>query len=180
MNAIEALRARFPEAAKDIKLNLQAVLQAGAPLNADQRWGVALACALASRNAALSAAIAADAAGQASPAALEDARAAAVLMGMNNVYYRFRHLVGKASYAQLAPKLRMNRLAQPAGSKLDFELYSLAVSAINACETCIQAHERTLLAGGLGEEVVHEAVRIASVVHAAAIAVELGEAAPTS
>ena len=82
-------------------------------------------------------------------AVIEDARAAAAIMAMNNVYYRFRHIVGKPSYAEKPARLRMNRLVQPAGSKVDFELYALA---INGCEACVQAHERTVLEGGLTED----------------------------
>jgi alkyl hydroperoxide reductase subunit D len=69
----------------------------------------------------------------------------------------------------------MNRLVQPAGSKVDFELYALAVSAINGCEACVQAHERAVLEGGLTEDHVHDAVRIAATVTAAAVALEMVE-----
>jgi len=75
-------------------------------------------------------------------------------------------------------RLRMNRLAKPATSKLDLELFCLAVSVINGCESCLRAHEKVVLEGGLGEDQVHDAVRIAAVVHAAALALEIpGEAA---
>jgi alkyl hydroperoxide reductase subunit D len=94
-------------------------------------------------------------------------------MGMNNVYYRFRHLVGKASYAQKPARLRMNRLVKPATTKVDFELFCLAVSAINGCEACIRAHEQVVIDGGLGEDAVHDAVRIAATIQAAAVALEL-------
>ena len=49
MSAVEALRARLPENARDTKLNLQSVLQPGT-LTAAQRWGVAVASAAAARN----------------------------------------------------------------------------------------------------------------------------------
>jgi alkyl hydroperoxide reductase subunit D len=91
---------------------------------------------------------------------------------MNNVYYRFRHQVGKPGYSQKPARLRMQRIAQPLTNKLDFELFCLAVSAINGCEACVKAHEQAVVDGGLGEEHVHDAVRIAGVVHAAAVALE--------
>src|SRR5579885_1740179 len=94
-------------------------------------------------------------------------------MGMNNVYYRFRHLIGSASYADKPARLRMNRIAKPAASKVDFELYCLAVSAINGCATCRQAHETVVLKGGLTDEHVHDAVRIASTIHGAAVALDV-------
>ncbi|HYO73244.1 MAG TPA: carboxymuconolactone decarboxylase family protein, partial [Archangium sp.] len=103
---------------------------------------------------------------------IEDARAAASLMAMNNVYYRFRHMVGKESYSTKRAGLRMNRLMQVLTNKVDFELVCLAVSAINGCETCVQAHEKVVIEGGLSEDQVHDAVRIASVVHAAAVGLE--------
>jgi alkyl hydroperoxide reductase subunit D len=93
-------------------------------------------------------------------------------MAMNNVYYRFRHLVGKQAYQQRPARLRMNRMIKPAGSQLDFELYSLAVSAINGCGTCMESHEKVVTEGGLGEDQVHDAVRIAATVHAAAVALD--------
>ena len=172
MSALDTLREQLPEPAKDIKLNLQAVLTDG-PLSPEQRWGVAVASAVASRNPKLTDALVADAKEVASAAVLDDAYAAASLMAMNNVYYRFRHLVGKASYSALPARLRMNRLVKPATNKIDFELFSLAVSAINACETCIQSHEKVVVEGGLTEEQVHHAVRIAATVQAAAVALEL-------
>ena len=81
-------------------------------------------------------------------------------------------MIGKAGYAQKPARLRMNRLANPATNKVDFELFSLAVSAINGCEVCVQSHERAVLEGGLTEDHVHDAVRIAATIHAAAVALE--------
>jgi alkyl hydroperoxide reductase subunit D len=172
MHHIEKLRERIPDAARDIKLNLSAVLQGGVLTDA-QRWGVAIAAAAASRNAELRDAVIADARLHADGNVIEDGLAAAALMAMNNVYYRFRHLVGKPAYADKPAKLRMNRLARPATNKLDFELFSLAVSAINGCETCVRAHEKVVTEGGLSEDHVHEAVRVAAVVQAAAVSLEL-------
>src|ERR1700733_5944937 len=96
---LEALRERLPEPARDLKLNLQAVLEpsSGAILSEAQRWGVAVACAIAARQPALRDAVLAEAATHASRAVLEDAQAAAALMAMNNVFYRFRHVMEKAS-----------------------------------------------------------------------------------
>ncbi|HEY0711626.1 MAG TPA: alkyl hydroperoxide reductase, partial [Polyangia bacterium] len=123
-SGIDALREALPDAAKDIKLNLSAVLQGGA-LSEAQRWGVAITAAITARNPELRDAIVADAtrAGVAA-AVIDDAQAAAALMAMNNVYYRFRHLVGKPEYSEKPAKLRMNRLVRPATNKVDFELYS--------------------------------------------------------
>ena len=172
MSAVETLRTSIPDAAKDIRLNLQSVLQPGS-LTPAQRWGVAIASAVATRNAALRDAMIADAGAEVSGEVIDDAIAAAALMAMNNVYYRFRHMVGKESYSQMPARLRMQRIARPATNKNDFELFCLAVSAINGCEMCVRAHEDAVLKGGLAEEQVHDAVRIAATVNAAAVALEL-------
>src|SRR5262245_61665328 len=169
---LDAIRDAIPEPAKDIRVNLQSVLEAGS-LSPAQRWGVAVACAAASRNGRLYRAVLEEARTQLDAATIEDAQAAAALMGMNNVLYRFRHIIGKPSYASLPARLRMQRIAKPAGSKLDFELMCLAVSATNACEACVVAHERVVLDGGMSEENVFDAVRIASTIQAAAVALEL-------
>jgi alkyl hydroperoxide reductase subunit D len=141
VDALEQLRGAIPDAAKDIRLNLQAVLRGGA-LSEPQRWGVA---------------------------------AAAALMAMNNVYYRFRHMVGKPVYGEKPAGLRMNRIMQPATNRADFELMSLAVSAINGCEMCVRAHEKTVTEGGLTPDHVNDAVRIAATIYASAVALEAGE-----
>lgn len=172
MERINAIRESLPEAARDIRLNLQSVLTPGT-LNADQTWGTALACAYAARNEKLTAAVLGDAkAAGVADAVLEDAKAAAVLMGMNNVYYRFRHLIGKEAYSQKPARLRMLRIQQVTSNKLDFELFCMAVSAINNCESCLRSHEGVVLEGGLTEDHAHDAVRIAATLHAAAVALE--------
>src|SRR5687768_15840494 len=172
MSAVEELRAAIPEAAKDIKLNLQSVLQPGA-LSPAQRWGVAIASAVATRNERLRDAILHDARVNVGAEVIDDALAAAALMAMNNVYYRFRHMIGKESYSQMPARLRMQRIAKPASNKVDFELFCLAVSAINGCEMCMRSHEDVVIKGGLSEDQVHDAIRIAAIVNAAAVAIEL-------
>lgn len=172
MAALDAVRGRLPEAARDIKLNLQSVLQDGS-LSPAQRYGVAIASAIAARSGELRDALVSDAPAEAGPALVEDAKAAAAVMAMNNVYYRFRHMVGKPSYADKPARLRMNRLVQPATNKLDFELFALAVSAINGCESCVKAHEQAVVSGGMTEDQVNDAVRIAATVAAAAVSLEM-------
>lgn len=172
MENTDTLRESFPDAARDIKINLQNVLQPGT-LSLEQTWGVAIACAWAARNRQLTDALVADAKAKGVPdAVLEDAKAAAIMMGMNNVYYRFRHVIGKESYEQKPARLRMLRLKQVASNQVDFELFSAAVSSVNFCEACLKSHEAVVLEGGLTEDHVHDAIRIAATVHAAAVALE--------
>ena len=175
MSALEAIREKLPDAARDIRLNLQSVMDSQA-LTADQRWGTALASAYAARNPELRDAFVQDAkAAGVSDALLEDAKAAAVMMGMNNVYYRFRHYMGEQStYHTMRANLRMQRIGQVATTKVDFELFCLAVSAINGCEMCVKSHEAVVRNGGLTDAAVHDSVRIAASIQAAAVALELG------
>jgi alkyl hydroperoxide reductase subunit D len=168
-SALELVRQELPEAAKDIRLNLQSVLETTS-LTPAQKWGVAIASAIAAKSPRLRDALVGDAMAEVDAGVIADARAAAALMAMNNVYYRFRHMLGKPSYLAKSPRLRMNRLAQVLGSKVDFELISLAVSAINGCEVCVKSHEQAVIDGGLSEEHVHDAVRVAATVNAAAVA----------
>jgi alkyl hydroperoxide reductase subunit D len=172
MSAVEELRAAIPEPARDIRLNLQSVLEQGS-LTAEQRWGVAIASAVATRNPRLRDAFVADGRAAVAEAVIDDAFAAASLMAMNNIYYRFRHMIAKESYERMPARLRMQRIAKPATNKADFELFCLAVSALNGCEMCIRSHEQGVLSGGLSEENVQDAVRIAAVIHGAAVALEM-------
>ena len=167
---MDALRERIPDYAKDLRLNLSTVLTPqGAPgLGESQLWMTALASAIASRNAELARAIEAEAATRLQPMEIEAARAAAAIMGMNNVYYRFLHLVEDDEYSKLPARLRMNVIGSPGIAKADFELISLAVSAVNGCGKCVTAHARILRQHEVGREAVPSAVRIASLMHALA------------
>jgi alkyl hydroperoxide reductase subunit D len=163
----------FPDVAKDVRINLQNVLQPAA-LSADQVWGTAIACAHAARNDQLKQALEADArTAGIGDGVIADAKAAAVLMGMNNVFYRFKHVIGKDDYEKRPARLRMQRLAQITSTKADFELFCLAVSSINFCQSCMAAHEDAVLKAGLTEDHVLDSIRIAATIHAAAIAAEL-------
>ncbi len=167
---LDALRDALPDYALDLKLNLGSVLASGgAPgLTEKQIWAVAVTSAIASRNVALARALEQLAAPYLGASDLNAARAAAAIMGMNNIYYRFLHLVEDPEYKQLPARLRMNVIAQPGVDRVDFELCSLAVSVINGCGTCVASHERQIRRHGLTREAVQSAVRIASVVHAVA------------
>jgi len=174
MVTLDTIRDAIPDYARDLKLNLGSVLTtAGAPgLSDKQIWAVALASAIASRNVEFTGDIEALAATHLDSSYSNAARAAAAIMGMNNVYYRFLHLVEDPEYAQLPARLRMNVIGNPGIDKVDFELLSLAVSAINGCGTCVASHERQLRKHELTREAVQSAVRIAATVHAVARVLE--------
>jgi len=168
--SVESLKSQLPDYAKDLKLNLGS-LATEPSLSTQQRAGVFIASAIASRNPDVTRAIVAEFAPQLSPEALNAAKAAAAIMGMNNVYYRFTHLVG-GDYPTLPARLRMNVMLRPGVEKVDFELWSLAVSAVNGCGMCMESHEKVVRQAGLTQEQVQAAVRIAAVVHAVAVTLE--------
>ena len=174
MRTLESLREALPGYARDLQLNLGSVLTASgsAGLTERQIWAVALAAASASRNPGFTRDIQALATRHLDAAHINAAHAAAAIMAMNNVYYRFLHLVEDEEYAKLPARLRMNVIGNPGIAKADFELLALAVSAINGCGSCVASHERQLRQHGLTREAVQSAVRIAATVHAVARVLE--------
>ena len=164
---MKAIRERIPEYAKDLRLNLDALAKVES-LTPTQLWGTALASALATRNDELVRGVAEEARAQLSDTAFSSARTAAALMGMNNVYYRALHLISNPEYGNLPARLRMQGLANPAVERLDFELFCLAVSAVNGCGKCLDAHEHELKKRGATASQVQDAIRIASILHAIA------------
>jgi lipoyl-dependent peroxiredoxin subunit D len=171
---IEHLKNRLPDYAKDQRINL-GVIAGSTVLTPQQAWGTAVAAATTSRNVEVVAAIAAEAAAHLSPEALTAARGAASIMGMNNIYYRFQHMMGDA-YAQLPARLRMQIIGKPGVDHLDFELWCLASSAITGCERCVQSHEKVIREKGGTQEMVQDAVRIAAVIHAVALTLDTAPA----
>ena len=165
--SLEALRAALPEFAKDIRLNL-GTLAAEPSLTEQQRSGAFIASALASRNRQVTQALVAEFGPRLSPEALEAAKTSAAIMAMTNIYYRFTHLVSNGDYAKMPAKLRMNALARPGVDKADFELWSIAVSAVNGCGMCLDSHEKVVRQHGVTSDAVQAVVRIAATVHAAA------------
>ncbi|MGA0040654.1 MAG: carboxymuconolactone decarboxylase family protein [Pirellulales bacterium] len=164
--ALDALRETLPDDLKDLRLNLTSVL-GGENLSTEQAFGVAIAAAHFDRCPRLAEALVADlqaACPESARGIISDAIAAAGLMGMNTVYYRFRHMVGKESYASRPARLRMTRIAQPTSDKATFELMSLGCAAMAGCEACIQNHEGSLVKLGVSEDACHDAVRIAAVI----------------
>ncbi len=175
---LDRLKDRLPEHARDLRINL-GVIAGAAALSPQQAWGTALAAAITARNAEVVGALDAAAAAHLPPEAQAAARGAASIMGMNNVYYRFLHMMGDgAPYGQLPARLRMQIIGRPGVPHLDFELWCLAASAITGCESCVRAHERSVRDKGGTAEQVHEAVRIAAVVHAVALTLDGAPPAP--
>jgi alkyl hydroperoxide reductase subunit D len=174
---IEQLKNALPDYAKDIKLNLQNVLYTveGSDLTQHQIYNIALACAFATRNKKLIAALLIDTTDHLSAQEIESAKSAATIMAMNNIYYRFTHSVSDKSYSTMPAKLRMNVIGNPGIDKVLFELECLAISAINGCAMCMNAHTMQVEKAGLSKTAVHSAIRIAAVIQATTIGLEIAE-----
>ncbi|HET7649802.1 MAG TPA: carboxymuconolactone decarboxylase family protein [Gammaproteobacteria bacterium] len=168
------LQNQLPAYAKDLRLNLESVLtEGGAPgLTSKQIAIIAMACAVASRYQPFTYAVTGFAAQHLNATELDGARAAAAIMAMNNIYYRFTHLVEDPEYGTLRANLRMSVIARPGIDKNDFELACLAVSAINGCGACMSSHEKVARQHETGVQTIQSVVRIAAVIHAVAVTLE--------
>ena len=166
MDFVNALKARLPDYAKDIRLNLDAVILRSS-LSQTQAVGAALAAAFAAKSGVIVDAIRDD-------ATLDDAHraaalTAAALMGMNNVWYPFVEMSGDSELATVRPELRMNAYATHGGvDRQSFELYALAASIVGKCEFCVRSHYQLLKETGLTTQQLRDVGRIAAVVNAAA------------
>jgi alkyl hydroperoxide reductase subunit D len=164
--SLDTLRERLPAYAKDLSLNLSS-LAAESVLSDQQKWGAFVASAYAVGEPSVIQAVEASArAAGLTEAAATAAKAAAAIMGMNNVYYRALHLISNPEYRTLPARLRMNVLANPGVEKADFELWATAVSAVNGCGMCLDSHEAELKKAGVAAQQIQAALRIAAVVNA--------------
>jgi len=157
----------LPDYAKDIRLNLGSILS-DQLIGDERKLSLLLSCAHGSGYKPLVEAAEAEVSGKLSDQVANAARGAAALMAMNNVYYRFVHLTSNPEYGKLPARLRMNFIGSHGIAKEEFELMSLAVSAMNGCGMCIDSHERVLLEHGVKPDAIQSAVRIAAVMKAIA------------
>jgi len=164
--SLDALREHLPAYAKDLALNLSSLANETL-LNEQQKWGafVAAAHAVGQPDVVKAIEAAASTAGL-SQAALDGAKAAAAIMGMNNVYYRALHLMTNPEYRTLPGRLRMNIIGNPGVEKTDFELWCATVSAINGCGMCLDSHEAELRKREVPIVNIQAALRIGAVVNA--------------
>jgi alkyl hydroperoxide reductase subunit D len=165
--SLKQLAESLPDYAKDIRLNLGSILSDQLTPEA-RKHSLLLACAHGSGYRPLVEAAEAEAAGKLSDPQANAARGAAAVMAMNNVYYRFVHLVANPEYGKMPARLRMNVIGSHGIAKEEFELMSLAVSAMNGCGMCIDSHERVLVEHGVKPDAIQSAVRIAAVMKALA------------
>ena len=157
----------LPDYAKDIRLNLGSMLS-DQLIGEQRKLALLLTCAHGLGHKPVVDAAEAEVAGKLDDKVANAARGAAAVMAMNNVYYRFVHLVANPEYGTMPARLRMNIIGSHGIAKDDFELMSLAVSAMNGCGMCIDSHERVLLEHGVKPDAIQSAVRIAAVMKALA------------
>ncbi len=175
--SIESLKSALPEYAKDLKLNLS-TLATETAVTPEQRALLFVTAGLAVRQGQVRDALLAEFGPALTAEQIGAAKIAVSLMGMNNIYYRFTHLVSAKDYATMPAKLRMTAMAKPGIGHADFELLSLAVSAINGCGMCMDSHEKAVRTGGIEPAAIQAAIRIAAVVHAVAVTLDAEAGAP--
>jgi alkyl hydroperoxide reductase subunit D len=152
---------------RDMKLNLSSTLTSDY-LSLKECGLIGLSTAINNNNTLLTAYFTRYAEEQgATPAETGEAAGCASLLASNNVFYRFRHFTNKEKYGQIPARIRMQLMMKPVTGKEFFELMSLAISAVNGCEMCVNAHEDSLIKMGTTEERIFDAVRIASLVTSA-------------
>ena len=175
--SIEQLKQSIPDYAKDIRLNVSNlfgnIAQTG--LTESQFYGSVLAIAYSLKNKQILEAILAEGEEYITQELQQAAKIAATLMAMNNVYYRAIHLAANKELSLLPANLRMNAMANSGVSKVDFELFALAVSALNGCGMCIHSHVAQLDEAGISKVAIQSALRIAAVLNAVAAAQAIEE-----
>ncbi|HTS22068.1 MAG TPA: carboxymuconolactone decarboxylase family protein [Casimicrobiaceae bacterium] len=163
---LQTIKDRIPDYAKDLRLNLDAVLQRSS-LPPAQATGAALAAASAARAPALVSALRDESSIE--PAHARAALTAAALMGMNNAWYPFVEMAADPDLKTMRPELRMNAYATYGGvDRASFELYALAASIVGKCEFCVAAHSRLLRESGYTAQQLRDVGRIAAVVNGVA------------
>ena len=159
------IKESIPDHSKDIKLNIDAVINRSG-LELVDAHACALAAAIASGNGELAFEIQMNGPLM-SAVEREAAKTAASLMGQNNVWYPFVEMAGDEGMKGLPAGLRMNAYATHGGvSKKKFEMYSLAASIVGKCHFCVKAHYDTLKKEGMTTQELMAIGRIASVVNA--------------
>jgi alkyl hydroperoxide reductase subunit D len=171
MTWVDKVKTSIPDYAKDIRLNLDSVINRSS-LSATEANGVALAAAIASGNKQLASAIT-------ESKVLDDThtfavKAAASLMAMNNVYYPFTEMANDSELKSLKPELRMSLYANFGGvDKKSFEMYALAASIIGKCHFCVESHYALLKKEGMTTLQLRDVARIASIIAAVAKCTEM-------
>jgi alkyl hydroperoxide reductase subunit D len=165
MSWVDQVKESIPDHSKDIKLNLDAVMNRSG-LDEVDAHACAFAAAVAAGNGDLAFEISMNGPLMGTDER-EAAKTAASLMGMNNIYYPFVEMTEDADLKGLPPGLRMNAYANHGGvSKKKFEMYALAASIVGKCHFCVKNHYDVLKKEGMTVLELQAVGKIAAVVNA--------------
>jgi alkyl hydroperoxide reductase subunit D len=165
MSWVDQVKESIPDHSKDIKLNLDAVMNRSG-LDEVDAHACAFAAAIAAGNGDLAFEISMNGPLMGTDER-EAAKTAASLMGMNNIYYPFVEMTEDADLKGLPPGLRMNAYANHGGvSKKKFEMYALAASIVGKCHFCVKNHYDVLKKEGMTVTELQAVGKIAAVVNA--------------
>jgi alkyl hydroperoxide reductase subunit D len=165
MSWVDQVKESIPDHAKDIKLNLDAVINRSG-LDEVDAHACAFAAAIAANNGDLAFEISMNGPLMGTDER-EAAKTAAALMGMNNVWYPFVEMAADESMKGLPAGLRMNAYATHGGvSKKKFEMYALAASIVGKCHFCVKSHYDILKNEGMTTQELMAVGRIAAVIAA--------------
>lgn len=166
MQNFQSLVALIPDYAKDVKINLQTLFSdQNQVLSKKQIFGSALACVYATKEETLIKIIQNEVQEILSESEIKAVKTASVLMAMNNIYYRFTHISEDKEYSQMHAGLRMRGILDHGIEKVDFEIFSLAVSIINGCGMCIDAHANQISKHGYTRTQIQMVAKIAAVIN---------------
>lgn len=160
-----ALQAGDSRYIKDLKINTGNALNNTQYLSKKEAALIALGVAVNEKFLPLQESLSQKATAEGATAAeIAEIIASTSLMNINNVFYRFRHFMNKDSYNNQPAGIKMSIMMSPVLGKEFFELFCLAISAINGCEMCVRSHEQSVLQHGSTESRVFEAVKSAAMI----------------
>jgi alkyl hydroperoxide reductase subunit D len=169
MQNLQELKSIIPDYAKDVKINLSTLInQENQVLTVKQVFGAALASAYGTKEKTLIKILENEVQNILSDVEINAVKTASILMAMNNIYYRFLHISEDKEYSQMPAGLRMRGIMDHGIEKVDFEVFSLAVSIINGCGMCIDAHANQLIKHGMSKNQIQMIAKIAAVVNSSA------------
>lgn len=160
---VDQLKESIPDYAKDIKLNLDSVINRSS-IDPEEAKYLSVSAAFATGNNKLLTFILANAD---NIVERDAALSAASLMAQNNIWYPYIEMAGDRDLKGLPAQLRMNAILGHGGTtKAKFEAYSLVASIIGKCHFCVKAHYDTLKQEGYSVEQLRDIGRIASTINA--------------
>lgn len=155
---------------RDLRVNLKNVLGSGTFTEKKHVYLIALSVAVNEKSEPLIDAFSNLARSEgATDEELAESQSVASLLATLNVFYRFKHFCDDSSYDNMQAGIKMTIMARPVLGKELFELISIAISAVNGCQTCVNNHEKLVKSLGVSSEKIFDTVKIAAVVKGATL-----------